>query len=142
MVAGDEDGDGAHGIKERDLVDVADKVAGHGFKEADGASRALDDADAGDALAGGTAVPESLKQGEVAPVKEEDQEKVESGCPLCRDAIEGRDAGQEEGEDPHHQAHADKPDDVVDQKRDEAAADTGEGHLDGDKLRGIDAKLI
>ena len=34
------------------------------------------------------------------------------------------------------------PDQVVDQQRDETAADAGERHLNGDKFRGIDAKLI
>ena len=82
VVARDEDGDGSDGVEEGDLVDVADEVAGHGFEEADGAAGALDDADAGDALAGGAAVPEGLKEGEVAPVEEEDQEEVEGGGPL------------------------------------------------------------
>ena len=34
------------------------------------------------------------------------------------------------------------PDQVVDQQRDETAADAGDGHLDGDEFRGFDAKLI
>ena len=82
VVAGDEDGDDADRVEERNLVNVADEVARHGLEEADGAAGALDDADAGDALAGGAAVPEGLKQGEVAPVEQKDQEDVESGCPL------------------------------------------------------------
>ncbi len=61
MVAGDEDGDGADGVEERDLVNEADEVARHGFKEADGAAGALNDANAGDTLAGGAAVPEGLE---------------------------------------------------------------------------------
>ena len=89
VIAGDEDGDGADGVEERNLVDVADEVARHGFKEADGAAGALDDANAGDALAGGAAVPEGLKQGEIAPVEQEKQEEIEGGCPLRGEAIEG-----------------------------------------------------
>ena len=82
VVARDEDGDGTDGVEEGDLVNVADEVAGHGFEEADGASGALDDADAGDALAGSASVPEGFKEREVAPVEEEDQEEVEGGGPL------------------------------------------------------------
>ena len=37
---------------------------------------------------------------------------------------------------------AGEPDEVVDQQGDEAAADAGEGHLDGDEFRGFNAKLI
>lgn len=142
MVARDEDGDGADGVEEGDLVDVADEVARHGFEETDGAAGALDDADASDTLAGGAAVPEGLKQGEVAPVEKEKQEEIESGSPLRGETIERGKAGQEIGEDPHHQADANEPDHVVNQERDETAADAGEGHLDGNKLRGFNAKLI
>src|ERR1700739_464358 len=142
MIAGGEDGDGTDGVEERDLVDVADEVAGHGFKESDGAAGALDDADAGDALAGGAAVIESLREGEVAPVEEKKQEEIEGSGPLRGEAIERGEAGQEVGKDPHDEADADAPDHIVDEEGDETAANAGQGHLNGDEFRGIDAKLI
>ena len=142
VVAGNEDGDGSHRVEEGELVNVADEVAGHGFEEADCAAGTLDDADAGDALAGGAAIPEGLKQGEVAPVKQEEQEEVEGGCPLRGEVIEGIEAGQEEREDPDNKDETDDPDEVVDQKCDEPAADAGERHVNGDKLGCFNAKLI
>jgi len=144
MIARDENRDHADcvGNHPRTHIDVPDEVAGHGFEEAYGASGALDDPDASDALAWGAAVVEGLKQREVAPVEQKDQEEIESSCPLRGHAVEGSEAWQEVGKDRHDNPDADAPDDEIDQKRDEAAADAGEGHVNGNEFRGIDAKLI
>ncbi len=51
-------------------------------------------------------------------------------------------AGQEEGEDPHYEGDAGAPDQVIDQKSDKTAANTGHGHLNSDELGCFNAKLI
>ena len=75
VIFGNEDGNGPDGVEKRDLVDVANEVASHGFEEADGAAGALDDTDSSHTLTGGTAVPESFEERKVTPVEEEDEKE-------------------------------------------------------------------
>ena len=89
VLAGDEHGDHSDRVEEGKLVHVADQVAGHGLEEADGAAGALDDANPGHALARRAAVPEGLKEREVAPVEQEDDENNDGHGPLRRDSDEG-----------------------------------------------------
>ena len=61
----------------------------------------------------------------------------------CRGkSIESGQAGKEDGEYLAHDQDAWNPDQVVDEEGDETAADTGDGHLDGDELGCFNAKLI
>ena len=142
MVAGYEDGDGTDGVKERDLVDVADEVASHRLKQADRPARALNDTNAGDTLAGGTAVPEGFKEREIAPIEEEDQENIDGDRPLLRELIESAEAGHEVGEDFSDDQNARNPNEIVDQQCDEPASDAGNGHLDRYEFRRFNAKLV
>ena len=72
MLARRKHGNDSNRIEERNLIDVADEVAGHRFEDPDGAAGPLNHANSGDALARSAAVPECLKQSEVAPVEQED----------------------------------------------------------------------
>ena len=74
--------DDADEVEAGQHVDHADQVSGHGFKERDLAARLLNDANFAELLARRLAVPEGLKQGEVAPVHEEVEENDSGDQPL------------------------------------------------------------
>lgn len=142
MLPCDEDRNQAHGVNAGNLVDVADEVAGHGLEEADGAAGTLDDADFSDFLARRLAVPEGLKEREVAPVEEEEEEDRDGCEPLRGELVEGGKGRNEENKQEDEHPEGDAPEQRVDEDGDEPAAEAGERHLDLDQLGGIDAVLI
>ena len=142
VLSGDEDGDDSDGVKEGKLVNVTDQVTGHGLEEADAAAGALDDADSCHALAGGATVPEGLEEREVAPIEKENKKDDERHGPLLGGSGEGKAARCEKrSQNGKHQDRC-KPDQVIDEQGDEAAADAGERKLDVHELRRGDIELL
>ena len=142
MVLSDKDRDRPDCVKEGNLVHVADEVARHRLEESDGPSRSFDYSDSRDSLSGCAAVPEGLEDREVSPVEEEDQEEVNRKGPLFGKLVESAQAREEVCEYTANNEDSRYPDQVVNQQGDEAAADTGNGHLYGDEFRRFNAKLI
>lgn len=138
-------GDEAGEVEVGEEVGGAEQVAREAFKEGDAAAGVLDDAELHGAFAGGLAVPKGFEQGEIAPVEQESRKDYEGDEPF---AGEGFDVFviAEGGEEDHEHEPGGKDDaeldQAVEQKRDKAAADAGDGEGERDLLGGIDAKLI
>jgi len=64
----EKDADEADAVHGGEIVHEAEGVANDGFVGADGAAVVFDDADFGDALAGGLAIPENFEESEVAGI--------------------------------------------------------------------------
>ena len=94
-------------------------------------------------LPGCAAAPERLKQGEVAPVEQEDEEDQDGYGPLFGELLKRAETRAERSANTSTRTkQADEPEERVDEHGDEAAANAGERHVDGDQFRGVDAKLI
>jgi hypothetical protein len=81
LLAIERHGDDADEIEAGEIVDDADEVADHGFKEGDLSAGFFDDANFHNALAGRLAVPEDFKNCVVAPVEAECEEDKHSRDP-------------------------------------------------------------
>ncbi len=102
----------------------------------------MDDADLGNTLAGGLAVPEGFKEGEVSPEEEEWNKDEESFGPFFADFAVAGQAGVDQGDEEDHKNERGEPDEVIDEEGDEAAAEAGDGEVDGDEFRRVDAELV
>jgi len=142
-----EHGDNADGIAAGQGVDRSEQIAGHRFEEGDGAAGVTDDAELAEPLAWGLAVPEGLKEREVAPVKQKVNQNDAGDEPFFADPLHEDSAdlvgGSDDEEIEQHQN--DVSEDLqhrVCQEREEAAAHAGKWQADGDPLRSVDAKLV
>lgn len=124
------------------LVDDAEKVAGHGFEEADASARALNNTNLYNALARRPAIPKRFKKGEVAPINEEWDGNRNGSGPFFADLAELGEAGIDQGDDDDKGDDDYEPDEVVNQERGKAAAEAGQRHINCHHLRGFNAKLV
>src|SRR5665213_649852 len=133
-------------IEAGEKVDEAQEVAREGFEEADLPATVLDDAQLHDVLAGRLAMPERLKEREVAHDEAEDDERDGREEPLCsgvelrglgRMVVAGQQRKREDDDDQRGDL-----DQVIDQQRHKTAADSGDRKAQVYLLGRFDVKLV
>ena len=136
------DADAAHDVKDGQEIDGAHEVARERLEYGDGAAALLDDADLRDALARRLAMPQPLKQGEVAPMQEKWNQDQDGDRPFRACGFELLHAGKKEHRAQDQHDEGGKLQAVVDEDRDEAAAYSGERKLKRHEFGRVDAKRI